>query len=67
MDYDDVVDMMICYLIIYVLTSEIYGFLLSVNDTCRMGMPMSSMDLLGLWDKSGSGLYMVWVFLFMHM
>jgi len=62
-----VFDMMICYLIIYVLTSAIYGFLLSVNDTCRMGMPMASMDLLGLRDKSGSGLYMVWVFLLLHM
>jgi hypothetical protein len=25
----------------------------------RMGMPMESMDLLGLWIESGSGLYMV--------
>jgi hypothetical protein len=28
---------------------------------------MASMDLLGLHIESGSGLYMVWVFLLLHM
>jgi hypothetical protein len=33
MDYDDVVDMMICYLIIFVSTGAIDWFLLSVQDS----------------------------------
>jgi hypothetical protein len=37
MDYDDVVDMMICYLIIYVSTGAIDWFLPSVQDACQVG------------------------------
>jgi hypothetical protein len=37
MDYDDDVDMMICYLIIYVSTGVIDWFLLSVQDSCQVG------------------------------
>jgi hypothetical protein len=37
MDYDDVVDMMICYLIIYVSTGVIDWFLLSAQDACQVG------------------------------
>jgi hypothetical protein len=59
MDYDDVVDMMICYFIIFVSTGAIDWFFLSVQDSGRLRMSMASMDLLGLWIESGSGLFMV--------
>jgi hypothetical protein len=59
MDYDDVVDMMICYLIIFVSIGAIDWFLLSVQDS----EPIEDVDGIDgpPWtlDRVRSGLFMV--------
>ena len=55
--------MMSCYVIMY---REV--LLIGFSWVCRtLDRLRMSMDLLGLWIESGSGLYMVWVILLLHM
>jgi hypothetical protein len=46
------VDLMICYFVIFISTSVIEWFFLSVQDSGCLRMSMASMDLLGLWIES---------------
>ena len=61
MDYDVMLSDYLCIDRCY------WQVLLSVQNIEILGMLMASMDLLGLWIESGSGLYMVWVFFLLHM